>query len=70
VSKKKNSNTIIEFAEGSVEKKPQRIKAAELKQFEPLTDNQAKFFEAYKRGDYFVMLCGSAVNHLSHAIKH
>jgi phosphate starvation-inducible protein PhoH len=60
VSKKKNSNTIIEFAEGSVEKKPQRIKAAELKQFEPLTDNQAKFFEAYKRGDYFVMLCGSA----------
>lgn len=60
MSKKKNSNTIIEFAEGSVEKKPQRIKAAELKQFEPLTDNQAKFFEAYKRGDYFVMLCGSA----------
>ena len=60
MSKKKNSNTIIEFAEGSVEKKPQRIKAAELKQFAPLTDNQAKFFEAYKRGDYFVMLCGSA----------
>ncbi len=31
-----------------------------LKAFEPLTENQAKFFEAYKRGDYFTMLCGSA----------
>jgi phosphate starvation-inducible protein PhoH len=60
LSKKKNSNNVIEFSEGTVEKKPQRIKAAELKQFEPLTDNQSKFFEAYKRGDYFLMLCGSA----------
>jgi len=60
VSKKKNSNTVIEFSEGTVEKKPQRIKAAELKQFQPLTENQSKFFEAYKRGDYFTMLCGSA----------
>jgi len=60
LSKKKNSNNIIEFSEGTVEKKPQRIKATELKQFEPLTSNQGKFFEAYKRGDYFVMLCGSA----------
>lgn len=60
MSKKKNSNTVIEFSEGTVEKKPQRIKAAELKQFQPLTENQSKFFEAYKRGDYFTMLCGSA----------
>ena len=60
MSKKKNSNNIIEFSEGIVEKKPQRIKSAELKQFEPLTENQAKFFETYKRGDYFTMLCGSA----------
>ena len=60
MSKKKNSNTVIEFSEGTVEKKPQRIKAAELKKFEPLTENQAKFFEAYKHGDYFTMLCGSA----------
>jgi phosphate starvation-inducible protein PhoH len=60
LSKKRNSNNIIEFSEGTVEKKPQRIKATELKQFEPLTSNQGKFFEAYKRGDYFVMLCGSA----------
>jgi len=60
LSKKRNSNNIIEFSEGTVEKKPQRIKPAELKQFEPLTSNQGKFFEAYKRGDYFMMLCGSA----------
>jgi predicted ribonuclease YlaK len=59
LSKRKNSNNIIEFSEGT-EKKPQRIKAAELKLFEPLTGNQQKFFEAYGRGDYFVMLCGSA----------
>ena len=59
MSKKKGSNTVIEFTE-TTEKKPARIKAAELKKFDPLTENQSKFFEAYKRGDYFVMLCGSA----------
>jgi phosphate starvation-inducible protein PhoH len=59
LSKKKGSNTVIEFTE-TTEKKPARIKAAELKKFDPLTENQSKFFEAYKRGDYFVMLCGSA----------
>ena len=60
MSKKKNSNTVIEISEGQIEKKPARIKAAELKHFEPLTENQAKFFETYRRGDYFTMLCGSA----------
>ena len=62
MSKKKNgnTNTFIEITNDTIEKKPQRIKAAELKKFEPLTDNQAKFFEAYKHGDYFTMLCGSA----------
>ena len=59
MSKKKNGNTEI-FLSEQVEKKPQRIKAAELKKFDPLTENQSKFFEAYKRGDYFTMLCGSA----------
>ena len=61
MSKKKNGNNIIEFSEGTIaEKKSQRIKATELKQFEPLTENQSKFFNAYKNGDYFIMLCGSA----------
>ena len=60
MSKKKSANTtFIELTDGA-EKKPPRIKAAELKKFEPLTENQAKFFESYKRGDYFTMLCGSA----------
>ena len=57
---KKKGNTFIEVTDQPIEKKPARIKAAELKQFEPLTPNQALFFEAYKRGDYFTMLCGSA----------
>jgi predicted ribonuclease YlaK len=36
-----------------------KIRIDDLKTFEPLTDNQKKFFEAYKRGDYFVALLGS-----------
>ena len=59
MSKKKNGNTEIILSE-QLEKKPARIKAAELKKFDPLTENQSKFFEAYKHGDYFTMLCGSA----------
>jgi len=69
MSKKKNSqNTNLTSTESNFEfssntentKKPARIKANELRTFEPLTENQAKFFEAYKRGDYFMMLTGSA----------
>ena len=37
-----------------------RIKLDHLKTFDPLTDNQRKFYEAYKRGDYFVALHGVA----------
>jgi phosphate starvation-inducible PhoH-like protein len=37
-----------------------RIKIDQLKTFAPLTDNQKKFYEAYKRGDYFVALHGVA----------
>lgn len=36
-----------------------KIKLDHLKSFQPLTENQAKFFEAYKRGDYFMGLFGS-----------
>lgn len=36
-----------------------KIKLDHLKSFQPLTENQAKFFEAYKRGDYFIGLFGS-----------
>ena len=37
-----------------------KIKLDHLKTFDPLTDNQKKFFDAYKRGDYFVALHGVA----------
>ena len=37
-----------------------KIKLDHLKTFEPLTENQARFFSAYKRGDYFMGLFGSA----------
>lgn len=37
-----------------------KIRIDDLKTFEPLTDNQKKFFDAYKRGDYFVALHGVA----------
>lgn len=65
MSKKKNSsntnNELIEFA-GDHPKlnTPHRVKPSELKAFDPLTENQKKFFDAYTRGDYFMMLLGSA----------
>lgn len=37
-----------------------KIKIDHLKTFTPLTDNQRKFFEAYKQGDYFIALHGVA----------
>lgn len=37
-----------------------KIKLDNLKTFTPLTNNQKLFFEAYKRGDYFVALHGVA----------
>lgn len=37
-----------------------KIKVDHLKTFEPLTENQRKFFDAYKRGDYMIGLFGSA----------
>jgi len=37
-----------------------KIKIDHLKTFDPLTENQKKFFEAYARGDYFVALHGVA----------
>jgi predicted ribonuclease YlaK len=37
-----------------------KLRIDDLKTFQPLTDNQKKFFDAYKRGDYFVALHGVA----------
>ena len=37
-----------------------RLRLDNLKTFQPLTDNQKKFFDAYKLGDYFIALHGVA----------
>lgn len=37
-----------------------KLRIDDLKTFQPLTDNQKKFFDAYKVGDYFVALHGVA----------
>jgi len=37
-----------------------KIRLDNLKTFQPLTENQKLFFDAYKRGDYFVALHGVA----------
>ena len=37
-----------------------KIKLDHLKTFDPLTENQKLFFDAYKRGDYFIALHGVA----------
>ena len=37
-----------------------KLRIDDLKTFQPLTDNQKLFFDAYKRGDYFVALHGVA----------
>lgn len=56
----------IQTAEASeVEAKPKvnhhlKIKIDDLRTFDPLTNNQKKFFDAYKQGDYFVALHGVA----------
>ena len=37
-----------------------RVRIDDLKTFQPLTENQQLFFDAYKQGDYFVALHGVA----------
>lgn len=62
---KRSSNTItIEPTNYNVDKNNQstalKLKLDHLNTFEPLTSNQQKFFDAYKRGDYFIALHGVA----------
>ena len=37
-----------------------KLRLDNLKTFQPLTDNQKKFFDAYKLGEYFIALHGVA----------
>jgi len=58
MARKQSANTAIE-----VKEKPHqslKVRIDDLRTFDPLTDNQRLFFDAYKRGDYFVALHGVA----------
>ena len=60
----RKANTKIRLVDDSdVHLKPTnvlKIRIDDLKTFDPLTNNQKLFFDAYKRGDYFVALHGVA----------
>ena len=56
----RKANTRIKIVEEELKKNTLKLKLDEIKIFEPLTENQKKFFDAYKRGDYFVALHGVA----------
>ena len=60
----RKANTKIRLVdESDVQAKPTnalKIRIDDLKTFDPLTNTQKLFFDAYKRGDYFVALHGVA----------
>lgn len=60
MSKRKNANNHIIELELDRKTPTTRLKPSDLKNFDPLTDNQGKFYDSYARGDYFIMLTGSA----------
>jgi phosphate starvation-inducible protein PhoH len=56
-----SNDSMIQTTEQQVKQHlPLKIKLDHMKTFDPLTNNQKKFYEAYKRGDYFVALHGVA----------
>ena len=57
---RKQSNTVVDIKATSKSSNQLRIRIDDLKTFTPLTDNQRKFFDAYKRQDYFIALHGVA----------
>lgn len=56
MARRKAAVCAIEDAEG----RSVRLRIDALNEIEPLTNNQKTFFESYDRGDYFIMLTGSA----------
>jgi len=64
VTKKMTARQRVENNENEEYRQPSvsnslKIKLDHLKTFDALTENQQKFFDAYKRGDYFIGLFGS-----------
>ena len=64
VTKKMTARQRVEANENEEYRQPSvsnslKIKLDHLKTFDALTENQQKFFDSYKRGDYFIGLFGS-----------
>jgi phosphate starvation-inducible protein PhoH len=61
MARKTSANNVIE-SKSSTNKPTNHLKLRidDLRTFQPLTDNQKQFFDAYKRGDYFIALHGVA----------
>jgi predicted ribonuclease YlaK len=59
--KQASANTETITTNQSTQQKSHHLKLRidDLKTFDPLTENQKLFFDAYKRGDYFIGLFGS-----------
>lgn len=59
----KSREAVIENAEHTTKHQPVsnslKIKLDQMLTFDALTDNQQKFFDAYRQGDYFIGLYGS-----------
>lgn len=55
-----NQNSTIELIQPKSVNHHLKLRLDDMKTFDPLTENQRKFFEAYKRQDYFIALHGVA----------
>lgn len=62
MAKRSNTNLQLASSNNDLERTTNslKIKIDHLKTFEPLTNNQRKFFDAYRQGDYFIALHGVA----------
>jgi predicted ribonuclease YlaK len=60
MARKSTANNVVD-SKSSTSKPTNHLKLRidDLRTFQPLTDNQKQFFDAYKRGDYFMGLFGS-----------
>ena len=52
MARKSTANNVIEKVTTSKPTNHLKLRIDDLKTFQPLTDNQKSFFDAYKRGDY------------------
>jgi predicted ribonuclease YlaK len=59
MSRKQSANNVVE-RQTTKTHQTLKIRIDDLKTFQPLTENQKSFFEAYRHGDYFIALHGVA----------